>query len=366
MAALQIYDPGERRLVAAADRALSTVSAVRSLWRPTSPDLPPRRILLLRLERIGDLLMVLPALSDVRELAPDAEIDLVVGSWNVPLARTISAVTRVVALDAHWLARGPSGQSLSKLLRQALSWRQRRYDLAINFEPDIRSNLLLAASGASFAAGYASGGGGGAAGPGHRVRPASAHERQRACAGRRRLRATCDRRAPRPTLTIPESARREAARRLPSSLSEPLVGVHVSGGRAIKQWEPDRFGEVARRLAKAYGATIVLTGSPEDAALVATLRSSLRRLSSHRRFRRRRPAHSGRDPRTSRCVRHRRHRTDAPGRCCRDTGCRDIRSFGSRQVRASRTARSCRTRRSAVQPVQSDPPSTGAMCGPHA
>jgi ADP-heptose:LPS heptosyltransferase len=51
--------------------------------------------------------------------------------------------------------------------------------------------------------------------------------------------------------------------------------VHVSGGRAIKQWEPDRFGEVARRLAKAYGAAIVLTGSPEDAALVATLRSSL-------------------------------------------------------------------------------------------
>ena len=274
MAALQIYDPGERRLVAAADRALSTVSAVRSLWRPTSPDLPPRRILLLRLERIGDLLMVLPALSDVRELAPDAEIDLVVGSWNVPLARTISAVTRVVAVDAHWLARGPSGQSLSKLLRQALSWRQRRYDLAINFEPDIRSNLLLAASGASFAAGFANGGGGGLLDRAIEYEP-RAHTSDNA---RALVAAVFGRRAigrSRSTLTIPESARREAARRLPSSLSEPLVGVHVSGGRAIKQWEPDRFGEVARRLAKAYGAAIVLTGSPEDAALVATLRSSL-------------------------------------------------------------------------------------------
>ena len=365
MAALQIYDPGERRLVAAADRALSTVSAVRSLWRPTSPDLSPRRILLLRLERIGDLLMVLPALSDVRELAPDAEIDLVVGSWNVPLARTISAVTRVVPVDAHWLARGPSGQSLSKLLRQALSWRQRRYDLAINFEPDIRSNLLLAASGASFAAGYATGGGGGLLDRAIEYDP-RAHTSDNA---RALVAAVFGRRAigrSGPTLTIPESARREAARRLPRSLSRPLVGVHVSGGRAIKQWEPDRFGEVARRLAKAYGAAIVLTGSPEDAALVATLRSSLRDcrvidVSGDADL-----PYSGRDPRTSRCVRHRRHRTDAPGRRCRDTGCRDIRSFGSRQVRASRTARSCRTRRSAVQPVQSDPPSTGAMCGPHA
>ena len=275
MAALQIYDPGERRLVAAADRAFSVVSAVRSLWRRTSPDLSLRRILLLRLERIGDLLMVLPALSDVRELAPEAEIDLVVGSWNVPLARTISAVTRVVPVDAHWLARGPSGQGLSGLLRQALSWRQHRYDLAINFEPDIRSNLLLAASGASFTAGYSTGGGGGLLDRAVEYDP-RAHTSDNARAlvaavfGRRAVGRSGS------TLTIPESARHEAASRLPGSLPGPLVGVHVSGGRAIKQWEPDRFAEVARRLVTATGATIVLTGSPEDAALVATLRSSLR------------------------------------------------------------------------------------------
>jgi ADP-heptose:LPS heptosyltransferase len=44
--------------------------------------------------------------------------------------------------------------------------------------------------------------------------------------------------------------------------------VHVSGGRAIKQWEPDRFAAVARRLAAEAGATIVLTGSAADRPLV--------------------------------------------------------------------------------------------------
>jgi ADP-heptose:LPS heptosyltransferase len=44
--------------------------------------------------------------------------------------------------------------------------------------------------------------------------------------------------------------------------------VHVSGGRAIKQWDPDRFGELALQLARNRGATIVLTGSAADRPLI--------------------------------------------------------------------------------------------------
>ena len=36
----------------------------------------------LRFERVGDLVMVLEAIAMVRALAPDAAIDLIVGSWN--------------------------------------------------------------------------------------------------------------------------------------------------------------------------------------------------------------------------------------------------------------------------------------------
>ena len=145
MPALQIYDARERMLVAAADRALSLVSLVRSTWRRRVPPPSPRRILVLRLERIGDLLMVLPALADLRELAPKAEIDLVVGSWNVPLARTIPGITRVEALDARWLSRGDAGSALPSLLQRARGWNDRQYDVGLNFEPDIRSNLILSA-----------------------------------------------------------------------------------------------------------------------------------------------------------------------------------------------------------------------------
>ena len=58
--------------------ALGVFSSVARPFTHHSRPQNPERILLLRLERIGDLLMTLPAIRDVRALAPTAEIDLVV------------------------------------------------------------------------------------------------------------------------------------------------------------------------------------------------------------------------------------------------------------------------------------------------
>ena len=158
---LQIPYREERWLVGLADAGLRALTIVGSPFRSTRTVTgPPQRILLLRLERIGDLVMVLDAIAKVRSLAPQAHIDLVVGSWNAPLARLVEAVDSVETLDMPWMAREGRGVKWSALLRHARAWRDRRYDLAINFEPDIRSNLLLALSGAPHRVGFVSGGGG--------------------------------------------------------------------------------------------------------------------------------------------------------------------------------------------------------------
>ena len=104
MADLQIYDPRERRIVAAADGVLAIGAAVARLWARLwprrAPASPPRRILLLRLERIGDLLMSAAAIESVRARAPEAAIDLVVGSWNRSIAERLHGIDRVETLDA--------------------------------------------------------------------------------------------------------------------------------------------------------------------------------------------------------------------------------------------------------------------------
>jgi ADP-heptose:LPS heptosyltransferase len=228
----------------------------------------------LRLERIGDLLMALPGIADIRALAPAADIDLVVGSWNQPIARQVSVVTRVLTLDARWLAREREGLGIVPLLRQARRWRARQYDLAINFEPDIRSNLLLAASGAAWTAGFASGGGGPVLDDSLHY-DLSAHTSDNA---RRLVAHVFRRRAPetgQPLLNIPETASRGAVAKLSPRGRGLLVALHASGGRAIKQWDPARFAEVARRLVDEQGATIVLTGAAGDRPLVEIISAAL-------------------------------------------------------------------------------------------
>ena len=268
---LQIYERRERMLVGGADLVLRGLTPMARLFR-RRPRTPPARVLLLRIERIGDLLMALDGIADVVAAAPQAQIDLVVGSWNADIARTVPGIHQVEVLDAAWLARDGTGATLASLLSRARAWRQREYDLAINFEPDIRSHLIAAASGAARIAGFSSGGGGPLLDIALRFDPRS-HTSENA---RRLAAAALDvpPRQQRARLNLPANARRHAREALQAGRS-PLIGVHVSGGRAIKQWPPERFGDVALRLALDRDATIVLTGESGDRTLVDTAKRQL-------------------------------------------------------------------------------------------
>jgi heptosyltransferase II len=286
---LQIYDPRERVLVGLADAGLTVAAAVarlapslsrrarvRAQERTQKRDWP-RRILLLRLERIGDLLMSAPAIAAVRQFAPDAHIDLIVGSWNASSARLIPGIDRVETLDASWLSRGAGGGGMRALMSQARSWRMRDYDLAINFEGDIRSHLLIALSGATERAGFTMAGGGPLL-----TRRFEFDPRQHTTANAWRLvtdtfKALGFRRAATDTpplrLQLPALARERAAALL--GREERVIALHASGGREIKQWPPERFAEAAARVARDYDATLVLTGSPGDRPIVDTVRAKL-------------------------------------------------------------------------------------------
>jgi len=276
--ALTIYDRRERALVAIADTLLLPLSLRRLVRR--WPAEAPARILCLRLERIGDLLMTLPALAELRAFAPGASIDLAVGSWNRRIAEAIPGLNRIETLDAAWLARDSTGSgrgaglSPLSLVQRTAGWRARKYDLAINFEPDIRSNIALATAGAARTAGFRSGGGG----------PlldlaidydTTLHTADNAVALVRAITGADAMPQDPATLQIPESARAEAARLLAPLGDRLKIGIHVSAGREVKQWPEARFREVAERLIGDRSAGIVLTGAPADRAQVDVVRTAL-------------------------------------------------------------------------------------------
>ena len=233
---LQIYERRERFMVGTADVLLTAAAGLAGLWTRADRGGSPRRVLVLRLERIGDLLMTLAALAAVRTRAPQASIHLVVGSWNRPLVPLLSSVDSHETLDVPWLARHAAGASNAELLRRSWAWRAQGFDLAMNFEPDIRSNLLLALSGAPRRVGFSSGGGGRLAHAVTDVQSTCSHVGERTATGRGRASfgrgsgsgaSTADA----ALLSITEDARSEALRLLGASGTSLLVGIHVSGGR---------------------------------------------------------------------------------------------------------------------------------------
>ena len=275
---LQIYDSRERAAVGLADVALGAVAWTFRAGR-TAAAVAPARVLVLRLERIGDLLMVFDALAALRARLPAAHIDLVVGSWNEPLARAMAVADQVETLDAPWLARGAKGVTWSAMIARARAWRACRYDLAVNFEPDIRSNLLLGLAGPRRRVGYFTGGGGACLTDAAAYAP-TRHTRDNAL---RLVQLACPASPPAgldaadgpACLTIPESARAQALALLGPDDGRRFIGVHASGGRAVKQWHLDRFAAVATALGREHGATVVLTGTPADAPLVRAVRQAI-------------------------------------------------------------------------------------------
>jgi len=274
---LQIQDRRERWLVGCADAALAPVAAIDGWRRGPAPEAPPRRVLLLRLERIGDLLMTLDAIAAVRARAPAAEIRLVVGSWNASLARLLPAVDRVETIDAPWLSQEGTRTSPWEVAARIRRWRRDDLDLAINFEPDIRSNALLAASGARRRVGYAAGGGGGFLTD---VLPCdrTVHTAMNALrlVDRALPAGSASGAAEGPALRVPAEAETRAARRLESCARRgPLVGINPGAGRAIKEWPPARFAAAAAALAESDGATVVLLGSAAETTTAAAVRGAL-------------------------------------------------------------------------------------------
>jgi len=71
----------------------------------------------------------------------------------------------------------------------------------------------------------------------------------------------------RPALPLPAAARARAAERL-SGLPGPVVAVHLGpvGNPYGKMWAPDKFAALTGRLRAAWGGSIVLLGSAEEAS----------------------------------------------------------------------------------------------------
>jgi ADP-heptose:LPS heptosyltransferase len=78
-----------------------------------------------------------------------------------------------------------------------------------------------------------------------------------------------------PPLVLPEAVRAEGAALLADAPDGPLVGIHPSGGRPVKQWDMASMAAAATAVARRLGAAVVLTGTPAERPLADAVRQGL-------------------------------------------------------------------------------------------
>ncbi len=269
----RVYDARERWALFALDlpgRLLLGVPAWLRRRRAGAPEAQAiRDVLVLRLDRIGDLLMSLPALAALRAALPHARIRLAVPGWSAEVAKS-APVDEVLVWSPPWAGRAQEGaDTWPALLGKARALRRQSLDLALDLQGDVRASLLLWLSGARERVGYANTGGRYFL---TRVVPLDesvSWVEQNRRAVRVALGALAGPELPVAALSAEERAQGLRLLAQYAATRRPLVGLHPSGGRTIKQWDLARWGELAARLQREFGATVVLTGSAADARLAA-------------------------------------------------------------------------------------------------
>ena len=228
-----------------------------------------RRVLAIRLDNLGDVLVTTPAIHAMRESLPDATITLLASPVGAQAGRLNPDVDEVIVYDAPWMdpwSRLPLDPAREMEVIAQLS--AGRYDAAVIFS-SFRQSPLPAAY-LCYLAGIPLRLAASIDGPGsllttrHRHPEQMMHEVERgldlvAAVGMR----TSDDRL---VLRVPDGAREEVAGLV--SDQRPLIVVHPGCSMPARTYPWEQYVEVVDILARDLGARVVLTGADDERPLV--------------------------------------------------------------------------------------------------
>ncbi|MGH2495516.1 MAG: lipopolysaccharide heptosyltransferase II [Ktedonobacteraceae bacterium] len=255
-------------------------------FAPLSPrTVQPRRILVIRLDLIGDLVLSMTVVRALKRTYPGAEIDLLALPSSAQIVKDDPDLSNVITYDPNvW--RRPKALVQGRNWRNALSvirrLRARRYDIAVSVFGNWAA-MLAVASGAQRRVGF-----GRESYPGFMTDSVAGRHWQQGerlhevdyCLKLARaagVAVTPDDRIPR--LFVTASVRDELdelLHELGISQDKPLIACHVSSNNGqSKRWPVPYWATLIDRLICERGAQVVLTGAKGDLPLIERVTSRM-------------------------------------------------------------------------------------------
>lgn len=244
-----------------------------------------KRILLLRLDRIGDFVLFSSVLPQLREYFKGNSLTLLVNSLVAPLAEECPFVDDVISVD-------PFRYETEYEYQNGMAGRLRdRFDVAINtmYTRSPASDNLIARTRAPIKIGFS-------------CLDKDGREERRSREGGlythlihartewkfeidrhhdllKGLGIKADRKDLVPRLWIPEKEGKKASAFLEITLGvgRPFLMLCPGGGARIREWSPSGFAHISDHLSEKYGYSILIAGSVGDRPLAGLIMSRMKR-----------------------------------------------------------------------------------------
>ena len=241
-------------------------------------------ILVIRLSALGDVANTLPAVAGLRKRMPAARIGWLVEEPSRELVACSGLADEILVfprkrLGALWSRPWLWPKALAETVRFFKRVRASHYDCALDFQGNLKSGLAGLFSGARDRAGFARG-----------------HCREMNWLFNNILAMPASRRMPRaekhaalaqvvaPELTpahVPLSGTEDDVKAVEGFLdglneADKLFVIHPGTSRfgAFKRWPTERFGKLAQRLSREFGAACVITQGPGEESLAEAVKDA--------------------------------------------------------------------------------------------
>lgn len=221
------------------------------------------RILIVRGDRIGDLVLSTPSLTALRNQFPDAHITLVVRSYTKDLVIDNPMVDKLVEFSTR--------MSPLQNIRFLLKLKKNQYDLAVVLHSSIWWCIVAYMTGAPIRIGYQEKGGGFLL-----TKPISpkkehqiAHELERTLDVVRTIGADTSERFP--CVSVTEQGERYADFFFDHNVftrGDKIIAIHPGARQEYIRWRKDRFAAIANMIIERYSFKILLIGGKSEKRLI--------------------------------------------------------------------------------------------------
>ncbi|MBK9438014.1 MAG: lipopolysaccharide heptosyltransferase I [Chloracidobacterium sp.] len=239
------------------------------------------RILIVKLSAIGDIVHALPAVAAIRANLPDAEISWVVEQRSAEIVRGSSVVDHLIEIDTRSMRGGKViDEILLDMTKQAKLIRQRKYDIAIDFQGLIKSAVIAKISGAKRRWGFSRLGLREPAGRFLLTDTVKTPDKCHVIRKNLHLAAGAldfaydDTRLEFPIATTDEH--RAEADAILSQMGERFAILNPGGGWVTKLWHAEKFGQLADRIYDETGMTSLVATGPAESELAERVAAASR------------------------------------------------------------------------------------------